>query len=113
LDETKKAQVDRTATDFFLSHGIVRLKYLDQEQWQAANIWYGPDEACPDNMVTVADLGSDGDFISGEIMSYSFALGGMQAYADFFRGNSAGNAGLGSAEVQPEAVPVTANGNGA
>ena len=111
LDEVKKAQVDRKSTDFFLQHGIVKLKYPEGE-WQAPNIWYGPDEACPDNMVTIADLGSDGDYISGEIMSYSFVLGGMQAFANFFRGNSAGDAGHGGTEIQPETLPLTPNGNG-
>lgn len=114
LKTLPKEQQDTTndkTKRFFLSHGIVRLKYPEAD-WQKPNIWYGDEDACPDGMVGLADLGTDAMLLVQQIMEFSFKIGAMPALAGFFRerGGDA-NAGPNSDEIPSEAIGATANGN--
>ena len=111
LEPAKRTEANDKATKFFLSKGIVEIKYPDEDNWQRPNIWYGEDSACPEGMVSVKDLGSDADVIAPQIAEYSFSVRRNKAFADFFRESSSGDTGPSSDEIPPETVIPSTNGN--
>lgn len=104
----KQEDVNQKTLELFLSKGVTRMKYPD-EDWRAPNIWLGNDAECPDDSVTISDLGTDADLIAGEIAQYSFDLKGVKALEGFFRKELQSSPGPSGEEVRPEAVePVAA-----
>jgi len=99
--------LNQKSINLFLSKGVVRMKYPD-EDWRAPNIWFGSDDTCPEDKITVSDLGSDADLISGEIAALSFNLKGVKALEGFFRGQQLAPVGPDSKEVRTETVEPVA-----
>ena len=111
LSKDQIEDVEKKTVEFYLSRGVMKIKYPGEE-WKAPNIWYGPDDLCPDGMVCVADFGADIDAIVQEISTYSFHVGGAPDLTGFFRNGGGGpGPGPGGDEVPPEAVGVAATGN--
>ena len=103
----KQDELNQKSINLFLGKGVVRMKYPD-EDWRAPNIWFGADDACPDDSVTVADLGSDADLVSGEIAALSFNLKGVKALEGFFREQQLPSPRPDSEEIRTEAVEPVA-----
>lgn len=74
-------------------------------------IWFDNESECPDDAICLADLGSDADYLAGEISIWSFQLAGLQKLDSFFRGSGAWAPGPGSEEIRAEAVEAN-RGNG-
>lgn len=102
LTPQQKDDLNRKTLNLFLSQGIVRMKYPD-EDWQAPNIWFGAGE-CPESHVTVADLGSDADIIAAEVGQYSFNLKGVKALEGFFRDQQQSATGPSGEEIRDASV---------
>ena len=91
----------------FLKNGLARMKYPG-EGWTPPNIWFGDNDACPDDSVVISDLGSDADLVSGEIAQLSFNLKGVKALEGFFRGAQQQSPGPGSEEIRSETIEPAA-----
>lgn len=107
LPRDKQDDANQKTLLLFLSKGVVRMKYPDEE-WRTPNIWFGADADCPDDFVTVADLGTDADLIAAEIAQYSFDLQGVKALEGFFREQRQSDSRPGSEEIRTEAVEPSA-----
>lgn len=107
LPPEKYREVNDRATRLFIENGLVRMKYPGAE-WIKPNIWFGDGAACPDDLVTMADLGTDADLLVREIATLTFDLKGVKALEGFFRGQLAANSGPSGEEVRPEAVEPSA-----
>ena len=108
LPREKQDEANSRACELFLSKGIVRLKYPDEEAFRAPNIWFGAESECPEDHVTLADLGTDADLVAGEIAAYSFDLVGVKALQGFFRQEQQSALGPSGEEIRSEAVEPAA-----
>ena len=83
-------EIEDRITSLTLRRGVVKPK-----------IWFGAELECPEDQVAYDDLGNDADYLSGQVVAYSFQMADMES---FFRGTNPTAAGPNGAAVQPEAV---------
>ena len=92
-------EFEQRMTRMLLEKGVVSPK-----------IWFGDDEKCPEDGVCVADLGSDADYVAGQVATFSFDMPGLRSLDTFFRGPGAGVARSSGEEIRAEAVCDAGNG---
>jgi hypothetical protein len=107
MSRPDQEKANRRAMVVFLSKGIVRMKFPDEDQWRKPNIWYGDEEECPEGAVSLDDLATDADLLVQEIADYSFNMLGGKPFEGFFRQQGSTDPGHGSQEVRPETVEST------
>jgi len=84
---------------YFLSHAVVSPK-----------IWFGEDEDCPDDQISINDLSVDKWILVSEIMTFSFSENTMEQYTNFFRGTGASAPGHDGKEVREDTVGAGPDG---
>ena len=89
--------IEERITALTLKRGVVSPK-----------IWFGADNECPDDQICYDDLGNDADWLSGQIVSYSFQMVDLD---NFFRGEQSAAAGSNGAEIQSEALLPSGDGS--
>jgi hypothetical protein len=103
----KREEIDARAERVFLTYGIVRMKYPGEENWRKPNIWFDDELTCPEDHVTVRDLGSDGDLVVKAIARLTYNLKGVEALEGIFRQQQRADSGPGGEAVRPEAEQST------
>ena len=85
-------------TRFYVSKGIVEPK-----------IWFDAGQDCPSDCIYYEDLGSDLDYLAGEIIQFSHEMAGLKEMEKFFRESGAGAPGPNGQAVWTEAIEPVAS----